>query len=133
MATMTALARRRFAPQPEEVRRARRFARETVLSWGLDPADAVLVVGELSTNAVVHGRTPFTVGLASSGQGHIRIDVEDANPRMPAMVTVPRSANSGRGLALVDRLARSWGVDSHHGAGKVVWAELGSRSGDPPG
>jgi hypothetical protein len=51
--------------------------------------------------------------------------VRDGNPRMLRLVIVPSpEAEGGRGLWLLDQLARAWGVNRHPDGGKVVWCTL---------
>ena len=113
-----------LAPEPAELRTARRFVDETLMDWGLESIGegARLITSELSANAVLHARTDFRVTLRSVGLGHLRIEVGTGRPRMPSPAE-PHQAASGRGLVLVGALATSWG-NQVVGDGKVVWAEL---------
>jgi MEDS: MEthanogen/methylotroph, DcmR Sensory domain len=84
-------------------------------------ANAALIVTELATNAVRHAATPFSVAVRLQGSV-ARVAVSDQRglrssqgDRMPA--TCPH------GLALVDAIATSWGVEQIRG-GKTVWAEF---------
>ena len=117
-----------LAPDPAELRTARRFVDETLTDWGLESIcdDARLITSELSANAVVHARTDFRVTLRCDGLGHLRIEVRDGEARMPSPAAPRQAGTSGRGLVLVSSLATSWGtqvVDD----GKVVWVELHAR------
>lgn len=114
---------RSFEPRPEEVGAARRFAAGTVSQWGRDPAGAASVVSELAANAAMHGRTRFTVGVGED-ESNIYITVDDDNPRLPTLLHPDRRSLSGRALAIVDRLAKRWGVQPHVDNGKTVWVEL---------
>ena len=115
------------------VGRARRELRATLGGWGLDHlADpAELVLSELLTNAVRHARTPAGRLVETRYErlpqgGGIRIEVHDANDRMPQMRRPADDDEGGRGLALVDALTgRRWGVSSRQGVGKLVWALVG--------
>lgn len=91
-------------------------------------ATAELVVSELATNAVLHARTPFEVGVLVGG-GKVRIEVHDRVPRRFARRFFSDQATSGRGLRLVEQLCDSWGVDVYDG-GKAVWAEVSTSA--PP-
>jgi anti-sigma regulatory factor (Ser/Thr protein kinase) len=94
--------------------------------------DAVLLVSEVVTNAVIHARTPLRLFLHD--RPHlVRVEVEDASPDQPVTTTTTTSAPdalraSGRGLELVERLADAWGVESRR-TGKVVWFELADVDG----
>jgi anti-sigma regulatory factor (Ser/Thr protein kinase) len=108
-------------PHPASVGRARRFVAEELAAIGiLDPAgDAELVTSELVTNAVVHARTPITVRVIPDDEG-ARVEVADGSEVMPGPRTVSVASRGGRGLTLVDHLARAWGVNRTT-AGKTVW------------
>jgi anti-sigma regulatory factor (Ser/Thr protein kinase) len=120
------VARERFAPTPESVHSARLFVHDVLGAWKLDSADlrqeAILLVSELATNAVLHGRTEFEV-LAKLSPQRLRIEVADGNARPPSPVMVPARSTSGRGLAIVQQVSSAWGVEQHD-AGKIVWFEL---------
>jgi len=88
-------------------------------------ADAQLVVSELATNAVIHAGTPFSVSVRCDGSA-IRISVHDWSRTQPTVREVGPTAQSGRGLRLVDAVSRSWGVEPAC-EGKTVWAELPLR------
>lgn len=111
-----------FEPRAELVGAARRFAMGEAQRWGFQPDAVGLVVGELAANAVLHARSPFVVSL-SCRRRRILVEVADANPRLPVLAAVPLDASSGRGLAMVEQVARAWGVRPHP-EGKVVWAEM---------
>ncbi|QNA74956.1 ATP-binding protein [Streptomyces sp. So13.3] len=119
----------RWPSSPRSVGQARHLLEETLNDWGLaglvEPA--VLVISELMTNAVVHGRVPGrrvetrVIRLA----GGVRIEVHDANGKRPEMRQPSEDDEWGRGLALVQELTRGcWGVNTRQGVGKLVWAQL---------
>jgi anti-sigma regulatory factor (Ser/Thr protein kinase) len=122
---------RTFDPSPEAPRHARRFVTDALERLGAGAAveQAVLLVSELVTNAVLHARTPVTVEVTVSGDV-VRVGVGDGSPTLPAMRSFSSMAGSGRGLHLVDSMSRSWGVDDRPGDGKVVWFELDATSRD---
>lgn len=104
----------------EAMRRCRELGRTDLCD------DAALVVGELVTNAVLHGGGCTGVGLEPTGDG-IRIEVRDAS-RLPPLLGRPTEGSlTGRGLRLVDSVSARWGADAER-SGKVVWAEL---TGEP--
>ncbi|WP_405894646.1 ATP-binding protein [Streptomyces sp. NBC_00104] len=91
--------------------------------------DPVLVVSELVTNAVTHGRVPGTsgrrVGMSTEKDGNIyRVEVRDTQRDAMPLLCEARNGldGGGRGLLLVDSLADKWGVRPE-GIGKTVWAE----------
>ena len=75
------------------------------------------------TNAVVHGGAPVELVLRVSGP-RVRVEVVDAGVRMPALRHTSPSDDHGRGLMLVDSLARAWGIEAVADAGKQVWCEV---------
>lgn len=107
-----------------EIRTARRFVVEIISDMAVDQFSVEVVVAELCTNAVVHGRSAFAVEVCEVS-GRLRIGVGDDNPRHPvAQRTLPVEALSGRGISVVEALSSRWGVDSSGARGKVVWAEF---------
>jgi anti-sigma regulatory factor (Ser/Thr protein kinase) len=107
---------RAFASAIDGPRAARRFVAETELI-----PDALLVVTELATNAVVHARSDFVVVVSPAGQS-VRIAVRDSSAIVPTR-RQPNLGISGRGLELIDALTTSWDVEMLP-EGKEVWAEL---------
>jgi anti-sigma regulatory factor (Ser/Thr protein kinase) len=124
---MIFVRRARFASRPEAAGEARSFVRSALAAWRCDEADdvAVLLTSELVTNAVRHAKTPCTVEVRLE-DGELRVAVEDQNTTLPAKADVSPSSLTGRGLQLVDSLARGWGAELING-GKVVWFALGQR------
>jgi MEDS: MEthanogen/methylotroph, DcmR Sensory domain len=106
-------------------RAARAFVRDTLVDWGcgaIGPA-AELVVSELGANAMMHGRSDFTVSLTRTGGG-VRIAVGDISGGTPVLLqTDPEAATGGRGLGLVDSCAQQWGYTACP-IGKLVWAHV---------
>ena len=112
-------------PQPERVPYLRRQVRRVLQLWQLEALAwrVALVVTELTTNAVRHARTLFTVSMIWDGR-RLRIEVSDAHPVPP----VPRDdpapeAAGGRGLLIVEQIADHWGYDPHE-RGKTIWCDL---------
>jgi anti-sigma regulatory factor (Ser/Thr protein kinase)/anti-anti-sigma regulatory factor len=119
----------RLAPTPTASAAARTFVRETCRYWQLALPDAtvmeraVLLANELVTNAVVHAGTDIRLRLELRGD-RLHIAVRDDNPRLLRLVVPDEQAEGGRGLWLVEQLARAWGVNPHPEGGKVVWCVL---------
>ncbi len=112
-------------PHPESARRARELVADALCSH-LDPETvhyATVVVSELVTNAVIHANTTVTVGLQLLPGGGARINVGDASNWPPSPRPVTTDEPGGRGLILVEALAKEWGV-SPTTEGKTVWAEI---------
>jgi anti-sigma regulatory factor (Ser/Thr protein kinase) len=85
---------------------------------------AALLVSELVTNAVIHGRTRATL-VAERPGNVLRVSVVDADPQMPDPgKETPEDAESGRGLRIVAAVADRWGVETLPEGGKAVWFEL---------
>jgi len=80
-------------------------------------AEAQLVVGELVTNAVMHGAPPIRLSVTPQASG-LRVAVHDGRPDLG-----PPGPDS-RGIRLVDQFAREWGVEAVPDHGKVIWASL---------
>jgi len=91
-----------------------------------DFATAQVIASELVTNAVVHAGTPIDFSVRLSGSD-LHVAVQDRDSR-PARIVgfVEESAEGGRGLVLVDALARAWG-SMPGSAGKTVWATVRVR------
>lgn len=104
---------------------ARRLVSGYVRDRGHDDEDvAVLLVSELVTNAILHGRGPLELRARPSGSA-LRVEVHDADPRTPPTLSadLEPTDDGGRGLHLVDILADRWGW-AESADGKVVWFEL---------
>ena len=119
------------------------MAREFVVSviGGAEDPRVALVVTELVANAVVHGHAEPHLWVGWDGQT-VNVEVEDDGPGRPVLQSPDPLTPSGRGLALVDRIADAWGVEDSPGkadrdagpdgeAGrdrsdhhKVVWARI---------
>ncbi|WP_327317583.1 SpoIIE family protein phosphatase [Streptomyces sp. NBC_01235] len=111
--------------EPEDAApgRARRLARRALSRWGLeDMTDSVeLLVSEVVTNAVRYATRPVTLRLLRTDV--LRCEVGDDVPQLPRLRQARATDEGGRGLYLVNRLARRWGA-TRLSTGKVVWFEL---------
>jgi nitrogen-specific signal transduction histidine kinase len=58
----------------------------------------------------------------------VRIEVEDDGPGRPTLRPMSATTTSGRGLALVDQIADTWGIIEAEpdatGRRKAVWASI---------
>lgn len=109
----------RFVGRPESVKDARDWlARRLAMADAPEETaeTALLLLSELATNNVVHAPADaeahgdFYVRVFFF-YGWLRVEVRDAHGRTPSLraVTPDVSAESGRGLLLVNALASRWG------------------------
>jgi serine phosphatase RsbU (regulator of sigma subunit)/anti-sigma regulatory factor (Ser/Thr protein kinase) len=139
-----AIARAALPGTPLAPGAARRMVREALADWGelaLPGAeivrerlaeDAVLVVSELVTNAVVHAGTDVELlcrlEITDGGAvGAVVVEVSDHHPsravREEAAERAYGTPEYGRGLRLVATLSEAWGITYRTGV-KTVWARL---------
>ncbi|MFD5429689.1 SpoIIE family protein phosphatase [Streptomyces sp. NPDC127084] len=113
-------------PEERAPGRARRLARRALARWGLEElSDSVeLLVSEVVTNAVRYAERPVTLRLLRTDV--LRCEVGDDSPQLPRQRRARDTDEGGRGLFLVNRLARRWGA-TRLSTGKVVWFELPTR------
>jgi hypothetical protein len=130
--TVRAFAQR-FSPTRRGARLARRLAAHQLDAWGVPHGTsasdaAVLIVAELSANAVFHGRVPgrdFALRLVHEpAAALVRVEVSDTHPALPVSLDPSADSDGGRGLILVEALAARWGVTDRTGPGKTIWAEV---------
>jgi anti-sigma regulatory factor (Ser/Thr protein kinase) len=115
---------RTFAPTLSAARVARRFVAAALRALGEEELTigAALITSELATNAIKHGRSPFTVTVSPTGST-IEIAVRDASASGPRLRPSDASRVGGRGIALVAAIAADWGTRTEPD-GKAVWATL---------
>jgi anti-sigma regulatory factor (Ser/Thr protein kinase) len=86
--------------------------------------DAVLVTSELVTNAIRHTPDDGPIEIIwRLDKSELVIRVMDSSATHPERRNTVPVSPGGRGLAIVEALADSWGVDSGP-SGKQVWARL---------
>ena len=102
---------------------ARQAVRAVLAGWRLQGLldEVTLVVSELVTNAVRHGLPPVRLVLTRVAR-ELRVDVHDEGAGRPSRRIVPEESESGRGLAIVEAVTRSTGVEQSEDDGKVVYA-----------
>ena len=110
---------------------ARRATRGAMEAWKTDHLvdDALVMVTELVENVTRHTTNGGELFLTLH-QDFILIEVVDASPALPTLRPRDVSRTDGRGLAIVEAMARTWGFRSRSWSGhvgKVVWAELMRR------
>lgn len=119
---------RSFRGRPDQVAHARQFA---VSVLGARPVVdlAELVVSELATNAVRHSWSGlrdgwFVVSIDLGESDRVQVSVTDlGGDTWPEVVNASQDAEFGRGLGLVERIAKEWGCEPT-GLGLRVWADL---------
>jgi len=127
----------RLRHAPAAVSSARRQVRADLAEVGIpEPVrdDVEMVVSELLGNSIRHAR-PIAGGVVllswQVGSDEVIVRVTDGGggrgvePRRPEPLEV-----SGRGLQIVERLARAWGVSEHAGGLRSVWAAM-ALTGSP--
>jgi DNA-binding NarL/FixJ family response regulator len=109
---------------------ARRFISATLEPWRLGTLlDTVtLLASELVTNAIVHAGSDVDVAVQLT-ERVARIEVTDRSDAAPAApAAAGADQTSGRGLWMVDSIARDWGIRRLASGGKTVWFEVGRPS-----
>jgi serine/threonine-protein kinase RsbW len=127
----------RLQHSPAAVSSARRQVRADLAALGIPDAvrdDVEVVVSELLGNSVRHAR-PIAGGVVllhwQVNSDEVMVRVTDGGggrgvePKTPDPLAV-----SGRGLQIVERLARVWGVSEHAGGLRSVWASM-AMTGSP--
>ncbi|MCP2311199.1 ATP-binding SpoIIE family protein phosphatase [Kitasatospora paracochleata] len=110
-----------FPATAASVAEGRSFLAKTLLSWGFLNLvdDARLLVSEVMTNAVRHGQGRVRIQARYTAR-ELTVEVADDSPRLPRPRLASDDEESGRGLALVESLADTWGVRPS-GTGKATW------------
>lgn len=123
---------------PTAVGCARAFATAMLRWWGASHIldDALLVMSELVTNAVqatslasepkwIDVKAEHIIGVQLQIIGEsVYVEIWDNSLDTPVMKDPTTDSEGGRGLRLVDGLAKSWGTYRPPAGGKIVWAEL---------
>ncbi|HZD02116.1 MAG TPA: response regulator [Actinomycetes bacterium] len=123
--TVVCQASTSLSGEPRSAREARRFVTTALEEWQLGSLleTVTLLTSELVTNAIVHTGSEVDVVVRLTGEA-ARVEVTDRSDVPPAPRAAPDSDGSGRGLALVEALARRWGTRRMVGGGKTVWFEV---------
>jgi anti-sigma regulatory factor (Ser/Thr protein kinase) len=109
-----------FEPTPRSIRAARQFF-GSVITQPDKRETGELLVSELTTNALRYATGPFEVRVRA--RPRVRVEVRDSGRGLPTVKDIALADESGRGLQIVDQLARSWGTEEFSD-GRVVWFEL---------
>ena len=113
----------------ERERRSVTFARRWVMRQAAEvgvrgDAQAVveLLTSELVANALHHGPPDGQISVETAVvDGALHITVCDDGEAAPVVRNPPATAEGGRGMMLVDMLARTWGTTPLPDGGKAVW------------
>ena len=125
----------RLDPDQTAPRAARHRLARILPEWSLAQFEtvAVLVASELVTNSVVAtAEVPWTAARppvrlwVRGGSSALAVLTWDAIPDPPVMRNAGDYDESGRGLAIVDRLSARWGYYQARLGGKVTWAVIDS-------
>jgi serine/threonine-protein kinase RsbW len=113
----------------EHERRSVSYARRWVLREaaaagvrGEARAAVELLTSELVANALLHGPHSGTITVSTDdADGLFEVAVTDEGAGLPLLKHPAPTAEGGRGVMLVDMLAKSWGTRPLAGGGKAVW------------
>jgi diguanylate cyclase (GGDEF)-like protein len=120
----------------DSVPAARAFLTKLLQGWSVAEDvvdDAALLTTETMANALEHGDGLVSMTI-SLEHGVLHIAVADkADHRQPQVLTVNSTSDGGRGMWIVDIVAKDWGTDAMPGAagGKTVWFELNAAGSEP--
>lgn len=110
---------------PSSVGRGRRWTTRQAGDLGActETQDVVeLLVSEVLTNAVLHSPAEASLHVQVDRVGDdVRVAICDTGDRVPAVRSATTDDLGGRGMSIVDVLARAWGVERHASDGKCVW------------
>jgi DNA-binding NarL/FixJ family response regulator len=117
-------AKARLGTDHRTPRLARRFVTRALARWqAQSELDVIeLLVSELVTNSIVHGRSDVEVSVAVVSD-RIRVTVFDSSRDPLVRRHLGTEGSSGRGLLMLDALSSDWGMEFVPG-GKSVWFEV---------
>ena len=112
----------------DPLRQARDNVARVALDWGLPLSrhaisDLKLCTTEVVANALKHAGGECWIKVIWTGE-HLKVEVHDRSLRLPYLSTADETAESGRGLFLVEAFTQSWGWEPK-GLGKVVFFIVG--------
>lgn len=115
--------------RPDSAGRARQALDRDLVARGIGGEardDLLLIVSELVTNAIRHGRPLTSDGTVhvdwTVGDRGVAINVTDGGDGLPLPGSPSTQGEGGRGLGIVDALATRWGVSHAATATTTVWA-----------
>jgi anti-sigma regulatory factor (Ser/Thr protein kinase) len=116
----------------DSVYAARAFLVRLLDGWGVADEvvdDAALLTSELMANAVEHGSGDVKLRIEVQ-DGLLHVAVHDDADGVPEASQAEPGSPGGRGLWIVESIARNWGSEStDEESGKTVWFELQAPQG----
>ncbi|MGW3287543.1 ATP-binding protein [Streptomyces sp. NPDC001002] len=124
---------------PQAVAAARLFVRHNLRLWELEEhvETATLIMSELATNAVRASTASapqmmteettdeLVIGAQLRAiEASLFVEVWDRTSATPVRKDPDQDTEGGRGLLLVDAVAKQWNIYRPSAGGKIVWAEL---------
>ncbi|WP_328343270.1 ATP-binding protein [Micromonospora sp. NBC_00421] len=122
---LAAVLTEELMPAVGAARRARQLVADGCERWRMPELTepACIAVTEMVNNVVAHASTPMTLRLAP-GAGTLHLSVRDHSRQQPRYAGLaPLTSAGGRGLLLIDTVARRWG-STLLPDGKVIWCVL---------
>lgn len=119
---------------PTSAAEARRFVRASLARSGHGAMEdaALLCVSELVANVSLHTDASECQVTIRMDPGSVVIEVaDDEAVELPSVEPWSPVSEHGRGLRIVDALAREWGVRRRPHQGKLVWLRLNDCAGPP--
>lgn len=109
---------------------ARHWARTLLVGTGHRSIDdALLLLSEIATNAVLHTHSGcpggrLTVWIGETDTGLIRLEaIDEGSVTVPCQRDLDPDQVGGRGLRLLEELAQEWGY-RHLGVGGCLWVHV---------
>jgi anti-sigma regulatory factor (Ser/Thr protein kinase) len=120
----------------DSVPATRAFLTKLLEGWQVDDAvidDAALLASELMANAHEHGAGLVSMSVTLDATV-LRIAVRDNDGgALPHLEDPDEGSVGGRGMWIVDAVARDWGTTDAGWTGKSVWFELSAQPWPPAG
>jgi anti-sigma regulatory factor (Ser/Thr protein kinase) len=110
----------------DSVPATRAFLTRLLDGWGVEDGvidDASLLATELMANAVKQGTGTVELRVEADN-GLLHVAVHDDADAAPVVTHASPASTNGRGLWIVQSIARDWGTESGAEPGKTVWFEL---------
>jgi anti-sigma regulatory factor (Ser/Thr protein kinase) len=111
----------------DSVTATRAFLTRLLNGWGVEDGvidDASLLATELMANAVKQGTGTVELRVEADN-GLLHVAVHDDADAAPVVTHASPASTNGRGLWIVQSIARDWGTESDGAEpGKTVWFEL---------